>query len=182
MSPTMTRLTIAIVGCFFCHAALSQIPQNLPQNQMGAATVVLGQILLFSWIGGVTAPEIEVLDDKSAHLRGVLPGKGRMLSDIYVVKGDDCRFVAVIPPSTMLAMVDLTELSAEYRQGEGYGNITVLGTGKRPALCYGKGCRPNLTLGFAGDTGYFFDPDSAWRALKAVQFLQQYCPPKKLGF
>jgi len=42
-------------------------------------------------------------------------------------------------------------------------------------------CFKDLTLGFIV-VHRAYGPDASWRAFKAVQFLQQYCPPKKKGF
>jgi hypothetical protein len=44
-------------------------------------------------------------------------------------------------------------------------------------------CYDNLSLSLGG-AGLFggVSMERSWRALKAIQFLQQYCPPQRLGF
>jgi len=149
-----------------------------------AAAVVMGQVVLATWYDAY----IQIIDDKTALLRGVLPGTGRNLSDVAVLKIDDCRFEATSSGSAgnKLAMINIGVLSDEYRQWR--DNITgglrtaIIGTGKGAAICssVGNRCFNDLILGMGGVSTS--PEESAWRALKAVSFLQKYCPPQPLGF
>jgi hypothetical protein len=133
-----------------------------------------------------------MIDERTAHIRDAIYGAGD--GNVDVGKLDDCRFQSVrsAAPTKWLAQIDLGVLGSEYRQGldsGGYPKIIVTGNGPRPAVCYafpnGPMCSNNLTLGASGispmGTG-ISTPQSTARALRAVQFLQQYCPPARLGF
>jgi hypothetical protein len=124
--------------------------------------------------------KIEITDDTTAHLSdGSSPS-------VDVVKLDECRFEAVQSlSSTKLAIIDLGVLTDQYRQTQRPGRfpqyyVTIIGTGKGPALCSKFGCYNDLTLGFGGSST--LDQESAWRALNAVRFLQKYCPPQPARF
>ena len=162
-------------------------PQELPETQMAAAAVVMGTIVFPGML--IRASRVVTVEQKTARLRGNLPGTGSNdadASDVDVVKLDDCRFEAVQSgSSTKLATIDLGMLSSEYRQTQdqlGY-HISVLGTGRGPAMCSKWVGRCFKDLPLEGNPGGWGHPwESVTRGLRAVQFLQDYCPPQKLGF
>jgi hypothetical protein len=190
MIPMLIHRTVVaagIAGSLFT-AALAQ-PQDLPQTQMAAAAVVMGQVILAGWS---SYSNIHIIDDKTAAVYGDLVGGG--FSHYYIMKLDDCRFEALKSDlSTKLAMIDLGMIGDEYQQAQQrHGSrgdiishyVTIIGSGKGPALCASFAnnyrCYNNLTLAPGGIVPT--TQESSWRALRAVQFLQKYCPPQQLGF
>jgi hypothetical protein len=156
--------------------------QELPQTQMAAAAVVIGTIVFPGML--IRASRVVSVENNRAHLRGNLPGTGSSdadASDVDVVKVDDCHFEAIaVKSGSRLAVLNLNALSDEYRQGLN-GSVTIRGTGRERAVCYSfnNWCYDDLALGFNGQGA---PGESAWRALRAAKFLQQYCPPQPLGF
>jgi hypothetical protein len=134
----------------------------------------------------IRASRIVTVEEKIAHLRGNMPGTGdddATARNVDVTRIDDCHFQAVLSGTNeQLAVLNLGVLSEEYLQGWN-GSVTISGTGKEPAVCFyffQNRCFVDLNLGFAGVqpvTG-----EVARRALRAVQFLQKYCPPQRLRF
>jgi hypothetical protein len=174
----MRRIFLAVTILLgLSNAGFAQGTSDTPQNQMGAAATVMGQMVLVNWYKA----SMQIIDDSHAHIHGTM----FVGSDIDVIKIDDCQFNAVMSPSKVIAHLDLGVLSTEYRQGaDRFGTvITVVGNGKGPAICSTQPshCGANLTLGPSGMNGAYDGP-SAVRALRAVQFLQQTCTPAKLGF
>jgi hypothetical protein len=162
--------------------------QQLPQTQMAAAALVMRTVLLIpTWnMGSPEAGRIQIIDDKTAHMSGsMVQGPDEA---VVVEKLSDCRFEAVKLGSTnKLAVLNLGVLSSEYRQwNDRTGTqIMVIGTGKGPALCataHQSLCFNNLTLGLGGKPSGYIRGEEALRTLKAVTFLQKYCPPQQLGF
>ena len=160
--------------------AQMQFP-SVPQNQMGAVAVVMGEIILTP--GGWLDATVQVIDDKTARIDGDVLDIGHTAE---VVKLSDCKYQAIESGRTV-ATLDLSVLGSQYEQGQ-YGSsalpyyaLIIFGTGESPALCYMQtGCFNNLTLGFRGQVS---NGHTVARALRALQFLQQqYCPPARIGF
>jgi hypothetical protein len=168
-------------------------PADIPQTQMGAVALLGGQLGLANWWLAPTfgAPpslaSVKIIDDHTARIHGIVASG--WAGDIDVVKIDDCHF-NVMRSSTLVEKIDLSVIGTEYRQGRGaYSDtaITFVGNGKGPAFCErllagssdGR-CYNDLTLGPGGNDGA--DSKSAVRTLRAVQFLQQTCPPARIGF
>jgi hypothetical protein len=165
--------------------------QELPQTQMAAAALMMGQVVFPGWRA---VASIQIIDDKTAQLRGALPGHGMNLNDVVdVTKIDDCHFEATQhSSSSKLATIDLSVLGNEYRQWPAQyipGGVytEIIGTGKKPAICsrvtslnYSSStCFNNLILGLGGVESSTVE--QGWRALKAVNFLQKNCPPSPHG-
>ena len=172
-------------------AALTQ-PQELPQTQMAAAAVVMAQMLSPVW--SVTST-VKLVDDKSAKI--VPLPQYPHVGTTDVVKIDDCQFEATIDHGSVgidSVRIDLGVLSTEYRQGQQTSRLgssvtyylTVLGTGKGPAQCRnnpgGLRCFKDLTIEGPAGSGSPRILEPVSRAYRALQFLQKYCPPQRLGY
>jgi hypothetical protein len=168
-------------------AGLAQ-PQELPQTQMAAAAVVMAQMVSPVW--SVTST-IKLVDDKSARILPLPQYSHVGVTD--VLKIDDCKFEATRDNGSSVR-IDLGVLSNEYQQGQQTSrlgasisySLTLLGTGTGPAECrnYPSGlrCFKDLTLLGPGGAGGSRIMEPVWRAYRALQFLQKYCPPQRLGF
>jgi hypothetical protein len=173
-----------------------------PANQIAAAalitklTLVLGDCFGEEIIHPNPSNGITLIDENTAEVhfdRGTDPrirdASGRVMwtYDLTVVKQSDCLF-EISEKGQKIGEINLGVLSSEYTQyhrGDANTLFTIRGNGKAPAFCTRTmpppvgGCFKDLPLG-PGSAPIW--NDRALRALRAVQFLQQRCPPQTLPF
>lgn len=167
----------------------------MPQTQIVAAALLVQTV--FGETGNIY-PSFTILDSNTVRLNRA-PGYANTFRFIDVVKVSDCVFEAFLPADTStekeqgsptkLAQINLAALSDEYRRSFDGGKIAVTGTGNGTALCwkfpvysmlhFDSQCARDLS--FPAD-GSLQDTDQITHALRALQFLQTYCPPQKLRF
>src|ERR1019366_6845827 len=101
---SIRRTLLAAVAVFgLIGTALAQ-PADIPQTQMGAAAIVMGQVTL-RWSNKVT---VQITDDYRAHIshiQGMVPGNP-FVDELDVIKVDDCHFNVVRSLTELMAQLN----------------------------------------------------------------------------
>jgi hypothetical protein len=171
---------------------------HLPQTQVAAAALLM--VTFGTGHGNMVLgyPRFCAIDETAAQLRRRAGDPSNNFLDVVGIrKIDNCNFEATTEwgQTVVIARLALGQLTSEYHQSSRrYSSISedlrvrVTGVGGKPATCWRdwfksmlgsdgrEFCNDGLVMTFRSD-----DPLAA-RAMRALAFLQQSCPPRRLGF